>query len=180
MKRILILPLVALLASVAAFAQPRAVGAYFSAVSEGVYYQHSLGEKQFLELRAGADIGLLNGTGPGFDAGIDYEFIFASYPKSNGTFNLWAGPGVHGGYGYTTLIHPVNDLNPFVSLALNFGFDFTFNKHLQLFAKLSPKVGVTWGMTHDSDRVNTTKRTQVEFARSVAGLIPELGVAYSF
>lgn len=168
---------------VSAGAQARAVGVFLSTYSEGIYYQHSINEKQFVEAQLGFNLcSFIPGFGLGADAGVNYEFIFASVPKSKGTFNFWAGPGVLASYGLNAFFHQVKDRNPFVGIVANVGFDFTTHKHFQVFAKISPKFGLVWGnewSTPGSEDIKFVVRPEIY--RIAAGyLIPEFGIAYAF
>ncbi len=176
MKKLISIIACAVIATAAAVAQPRAIGGYAGMMSQGVEYQHSFsGGSQFLEVFAGTDFAIFNGQLSGL-AGASYNFVFANFPKSAGQFNLWAGPGAIVGYGVTPLRHGKRDYNPYVDLMGTFGFDFTFNCHVMLFAKISPAVGICFGPNDDDGRMTVG----VEFARALYGAIPTIGVAYAF
>ena len=181
MKRLLI-AIIALLTVTCSFAQPRALGGYVSIFSDGVYYQHTIAESVFFEAQLGLDNSTFVKFGPGADLSVNINFILASVPKNNRTTNFWYGIGLHGSYGLTGLYHPANDTNPFVGIALNLGFDISFNNHLQFYTKWSPKFGKTWGLSngYESNPPTSKMVSQFDFAKAILGIIPEFGLAYSF
>ncbi|GEM_PF-3182589 len=179
MKKLLAVIAFAVIATAAAVAQPRSVGGYLGLMSQGVYYQHSITEKQFIDVHLGTDVGLFYGKASAA-AGFDYEFIFASFPKSKATFNLFAGPGVYTGYGFITGSKGDGTIGPFFDVVGNFGFDVMFNCHLQLFAKINPAAGIAICDKYDESNNYVGKTVSLDYPRALYGVIPTIGVAYAF
>ncbi|MCQ2114983.1 MAG: hypothetical protein MJZ07_02130 [Bacteroidales bacterium] len=181
MKKFLAFISFALLSCAAALAQPRAVGGYAGFLNQGVYYQHFTKENQFVNITVSNDLTNFTSNGETFGLmiGADYNFIITSFPKSKGSFNLTGGPGLYIGHGAATVPRDRDGLASFVSIGGNFGFDFTFDCHVQLFARLAPKVGICIGVTKDEEG-NKIYTPGLEYGRILYGFIPEFGVAYSF
>lgn len=180
MKKVIALLSFAVLSCAAALAQPRAVGGYVGIINQGVYYQHFTKDNQFVNLTVSNDLASFTHHKTfGLMLGADYEFIFASFPLSKGTFNLMAGPGLYLGHGVATAPKDHDGFAGFISVGGNFGFDFTFDCHVQLFARIAPKVGICIGVDED-DPGKKTYTPGLEIGRTLYGLIPEFGVAYSF
>ncbi len=81
MKKLIVVLVAALAFTVAASAQPRAIGIR-GAYGVDLSYQHSLGAQNFAEL----DLGL---SSYGFNLSGVYDIVFAN----QGDFNFYAGPG---------------------------------------------------------------------------------------
>lgn len=150
-----ILIIIAAVLSIAAVAQPRAIGGRIELGGE-VSYQHNVGSN-FAEL----DFGYNYATGFGITA--TYDFIFASpewTPK--GTWDWYAGPGLTMG----TYFSPI----PFsVGICAQVGLSYTFWFPLQLSVDLRPVAAV--GFNSDGARFNT---------KGLYGFIPTFGVRYCF
>ncbi len=185
MKKILTLIAFAIIATAAAVAQPRAVGGYIGLTSQGVLYQHSVADNQYIGIEIGSDLPAnLNGRFGMFGA-FDYNFIVASKPNSKGQFNFVVGPGVYAGYGSPGPIfadkHDHLEKGTFFGVRANIGFDYTFNCHVMLFAKLSPCLGLSVGKSRNRDTDVVETCVQDHLDRMLVNLvIPTIGVAYAF
>lgn len=180
MKKLIALFAFACLSCFAALAQPRAVGGEFTLLHESAFYQHSITPNQFIEVSLGLDVpSTLVGRGNVMST-FEYNFIFATFEKSKGHFDLYAGPGANIGYGIPgNASGPmINDCTFFLDVKGQFGFDFVFNCHVQLFAKLGIGTGLCLG-SYDDEGVKKTFFRDDTF-RGLYSLIPTLGVAYAF
>ncbi len=179
MKKIIAVLVLVFAASFAALAQPRAIGGYLGMPAEGVYYQHLVnGGKQFIEVSAHSDLVSSVQRAFSLGCGFDYEFIFFSAPKSKGTWNLYAGPGIRGGIGCAG----DDTHSPYFDIVGNFGFDFTFNCHVQLSAQIQPGAGICFNNSYNSETGthDGPREAGPEFTRGLCGFIPTLKVAYAF
>lgn len=161
MKRLLTVITIFLIA-LAANAQPRAVGISVGAV-EGVSFQHMVyGQENFFQLDLGYHPGTylsgsmrLTGT---------YNYIIAS-PRitSDGTWNLYAGPGVTLGTGF-------NSFRAFnIGVAAQVGVEYAFWFPLQLSVDLRPSFGVV--ISEDRFKYDVD---------GVFGFIPTISARYVF
>lgn len=155
MKKSVIL-IVAMLLSIAAFAQPRAIGGRFAAGLQ-VSYQHNLGEN-FAEL----DLGYHYASGLGVTA--MYNFILANPAWSpKGSWEVYAGPGISAGTYF--------NISPFAfGICGQIGLAYTFQFPLQVSIDLRPSLGIAIG---PSGGVFFNKFGLIGFA-------PTIGVRYSF
>lgn len=180
MKKLISLIAFACLSCFAALAQPRAVGGEFTLLHESAFYQHSITPNQFIEVSLGTDIPSLMVGRAGFMSSLEYNFIFATFEKSKGHFDLYAGPAANIGYGLPGNMLGQSDgySSFFLDLKGTFGFDFVFNCHVQLFAKLGLGTGICVGTKLDEGE----KKPFIvdDTARGLYSLIPTLGVAYAF
>ena len=147
---------VATLLSVAALAQPRAIGGR-AGINDEISYQHSLG-KNFAEF----DLGLQWSGGLGLGASAVYDFSIAT-PKwtPKGTWEVYAGPGIALGTHF-------NNIPFYFGLCGQVGLSYTFWFPLQLSVDLKPIFGFQAG--HDSGF----------YIPGMYGFIPTIGVRYSF
>lgn len=148
--------------ALAANAQPRAVGISVGAV-EGISFQHMVyGQQNFFQLDLGYHPGTyrqgsmqLTGT---------YNYIIASPDfTSAGTWNLYAGPGVTLGTGFTSF----KAFN--LGVAAQFGVEYAFWFPLQLSFDLRPSFGVV--ISEDRFRFDVD---------GVLGFIPTISARYVF
>ncbi len=162
-KKILAILAVALGISVAASAQPKAIGGRLGNQLE-VSYQHNLSSPNFIEVDLGLDLGSLN-YGFGFQATAIYDFVFAQ-PNwtSRGDWEWYAGPGVALGYGVNN-----ETMGMTLGIAGQIGLSYTFWFPLQLSVDLRPVIGLHFG---DGVRFYTAGVTSY--------WIPCLSVRYAF
>ncbi|MCQ2174171.1 MAG: hypothetical protein MJY61_03430 [Bacteroidales bacterium] len=154
MKKTIVIVIAALL-SVAAIAQPRAIGGRLSLGVE-VSYQHSVGPG-FVEM----DLGYDYASGAGITA--TYNFICATPNWTpRGTWKVYAGPGVSLGTYFRTI--PFN-----LGICGQVGLEYTFWFPLQLSVDLRPSIG--FGTSSNSFVYNTL---------GLFGFVPTFGVRYSF
>lgn len=180
MKKLIALFAFACLSCFAALAQPRAVGGEFTLLHESAFYQHSITPNQFIEVSLGLDTpSTLVGRGNVMST-FEYNFIFATFEKSKGHFDLYAGPAANIGYGIPgcAFVESDGDSAFFLDVKGQFGFDFVFNCHVQLFAKLGIGTGLCLGSYYD-EGVKKTFFGDDTF-RGLYSLIPTFGVAYAF
>lgn len=155
MKKSVIL-IVAMLLSIAAFAQPRAIGGRLAAGLQ-VSYQHNIGEN-FAEF----DLGFHYASGFGVTA--MYNFILANpawTPK--GTWEVYAGPGISAGTYF--------NISPFAfGICGQIGLAYTFQIPLQLSLDLRPSFGMRMG----------SSGKMVFNTLGMIGFAPTIGIRYSF
>lgn len=157
MKKFLIIAALALGMTVAANAQPRAIGARFGWATE-VSYQHTMGGADFIE----ANLGTFGFAG--LQAGATYNFMIAQPQWTDrGEWGFYAGPGIALGTGFSK------------AYACNFGvtgqvgLEYTFWFPLQLSVDLRPQIGIFAGS-------NSVKF----FTGGLYGFAPALSVRYRF
>ena len=154
MKKIILVAAMVLGFTVAASAQPRAVGIRGGYGVEASY-QHSLGTN-FVE----ADLGL-----NGFDVlnvAATYNFMIAQPAWTNsGTWGFYAGPGVALGAGKGVFN---------LGIAGQVGLEYTFDFPLQLSLDIRPQIGMV-----SATALDVTTR---EFG--IWGWYPHLGIRYKF
>lgn len=150
-----IIVFVAALLSVAAFAQPRAIGGRAGFYDE-VSYQHSLGNN-FAEF----DFGFQNLSGLGASAVYDFSIVNPDWtPK--GTWEVYAGPGIALGTHF-------NAIPFYFGICGQVGLSYTFWFPLQLSVDLKPIFGFQAG-----NNVNGF------YFQGLYGFIPTVGVRYCF
>ena len=133
MKKITLLFVFAVAMATAAFAQPRAVGVRIG-YGAGASYQHSMGEKNMIEVEVGL---------PGFnaiEAAATYDWINPGgleFPAvSKGKFNWYAGVGAGAGiYGFGPVVG-------FGGVAGRLGIEYNFWFPMQLSLDYRPIIGV--------------------------------------
>ena len=127
MKKIIIAAILALGFTVAASAQPKALGARFGYGAD-LSYQHYAGGANFIE----ADLGL--GEFSFLNVAATYNFMIAQPDwTSQGEWGFYAGPGLALATG--------KDLF-YVGIAGQVGLEYTFNFPLQLSLDLRPQLGL--------------------------------------
>ena len=175
MKKILLVAVLAI-ASVMAYAQPRAIGGRLGAFN-GFSYQHGMGDNNMLEIEAGFNLGTywgnrINGKtddvkwhtfGHNVQVAVTYDWIDpfnATFPwEHKGEWHWYLGVGGAGGYGWYGYAYERNtnttvgaDSNwGFVGAAGRAGVEYDFWFPLQLSIDWRPTVGV--GMV---ERVNNS------------------------
>lgn len=129
MKRIIIIAALVLGFTVAASAQPRALGARFGYGAE-LSYQHSMGDN-FIE----ADLGL--GNFKFLNVAATYNFMIAQPDwTSQGTWGFYAGPGAALSAGNDVL---------YIGIAGQVGLEYTFDFPLQISIDMRPQLGLVSG-----------------------------------
>ena len=195
MKKFLFVAVLAL-ASVMAYAQPRAIGVRLGEF-DGVSYQHGFGDNNMLEIEAGFNWGSWFGNsmvfwengnayhmyGHNVQLAVTYDWIdpfgatFPSLPK--GEFHWYLGVGAAGGYGWYgwayehgTGVYVGGDGNwGFAAAAGRVGVEYDFWFPLQLSLDFRPTLGT--GL-YDAGNLGT----QAGLYYDVLGLC--LGVRYKF
>lgn len=153
---------VATLLSVAALAQPRAIGGR-AGVNDEVSYQHSIGEN-FVELDLGFQLGLgskgLGGISIGTSAVYDFSIATPDWtPK--GTWEFYAGPGIAFGTHF-------NNIPFYFGICGQIGLSYTFWFPLQLSFDLKPIFGFQTGPNSGF------------YVPGMFGFVPTAGVRYCF
>lgn len=154
MKKIFVAALAALAFAAAASAQPRNVGGYLGVISQGVFYQHSITESQFVQVDLGTAFVALNNSVPGFRASASYNFNVLS--KGDGFFNLYLGPGLGVGRDMAVLalqkkngsdsrIEANRNTYWHAGVVTRFGVEMNFRHHMTLSIYHAPMLGVYWG-----------------------------------
>ena len=193
MKKITTFIVIFLVCSIAANAQPRALGARIGMTGFDVTYQHTLGKKNFVQADMSLDFGYGGSSAPGFKATAIYNFVVARPAWTDkGTWALYTGPGLSLGYVQDRVVykegnfryHP-NDYGFMLSIAVQAGLEYTFDFPLQLAADLRPYFGmhVNDGVSRRVDAITD----QVVFKSKTGwynngwfGFIPSVSVRYRF
>lgn len=174
MKKILFVAILAV-ASVMAYAQPRAIGGRLGEFS-GFSYQHGLGDNNMLEIEAGFNVGnywgnrmvgWINGNewhlfGHNVQAAVTYDWIDpfnATFPwEHKGEWHWYLGVGGAGGFGWygnvydkTTRTTVGGDANfGFAAVAGRVGVEYDFWFPLQLSLDFRPTLGAGLVETYDA------------------------------
>ncbi len=152
MKRIIAIAALALGLSVAAVAQPKAIGGRFGYTGLEVSYEHYAGSPNFLEFEVGTTITDLVNDSFGFQATAMYNFVFAQ-PNwtSRGDWEWYAGPGITTGWLGDTVVYNNKELGVkekvwdqgfMLGLAAQVGLSYTFWFPLQLSVDIRPVFGM--------------------------------------
>ena len=154
MKKILFVAILAM-ASVMAYAQPRAIGVRLGEF-DGVSYQHGIGDSNMLEIEAGFNLGNWYGNRMvGWESGNRWELyghnvqLAATYDwidpfgktfpwEHKGEWNLYPVVGIGGGF--YNFWGPIG----FVGVAARFGAEYNFWFPLQLSLDYRPIIGVAF------------------------------------
>lgn len=153
MKKILAIAVLVLGISIAAAAQPKALGLRFGYNTE-ISYQHNLNGADFVE----ANLGTFGFNS--FDLSSTYNFMIAQPAWSaRGEWGFYAGPGLALGF------------NRIVSIAVQgqIGLEYTFWFPLQLAVDLKPQFGFLAG-----------NGGTAYFKGGLYGFIPSISVRYRF
>ena len=123
--------------SLAAAAQPKAIGIRGGPFEQEISYEHWYtvfdNEFDFLE----AEVGVF--TGNGYKATLTYNFTLATPDFTDrGEWGLYAGPGVMTGYGSYTDPEGKSHGRPFIGGAFQLGVEYNFWVPLQLSADFRP------------------------------------------
>jgi len=141
MKKSLLIVVALLGLSIAAVAQPKAIGVrgglFGRAFGGEISYEHWLtlfdNDYDFVE----AELGVFAGNG--FKASAMYNFTFAQPEFTDrGEWGFYAGPGVVAGYGTGVNKNDEKVAAPFVGLAAQLGLEYTFWFPLQLSVDFRP------------------------------------------
>ena len=133
MKKIILLAVAVLGFTVAASAQPRAVGLRGGYGVEATY-QHTLGEN-FVEANLG-----LNGFGS-VNVAATYNWMIAQPQWTDrGEWGFYAGPGAALGFEYGGDVNRIN-----IAVAGQVGLEYTFWFPLQLSIDIRPQIGLAAG-----------------------------------
>ncbi len=191
MKRLLIAAMFSLL-SLALVAQPKAIGLRLGNVSE-LSYQHYVGNS-FFEVDLGADS---MGTA-GVRGDFSWNWIFARPSWTTGSWAWYAGALATAGYvndlkkaSFAGRQYKSHDMGFMTGIGLQLGCEYTFWFPLQLSLSLRPVMGmhVVDGLYYTRDPKDPLYGTDANYDNGrhidwyrfgLAGLIPTLGVHYSF
>ena len=153
MKKSLLFVIALLGLSLAAVAQPKAIGLRGGPFEQELSYEHWLtifdNDYDFVE----AELGVFGGNG--FKATAMYNFTFAQPEFTDrGEWALYAGPGALLGYGSYTTVETdgttKNHARPFIGATAQLGMEYTFWFPLQLSVDFRPaflvpmKVNTHW------------------------------------
>lgn len=153
MRKILFVCLAALGFSIAANAQPRALGVRFGATGIEMSYQHTMQKRSFIETELGTEFGGLTG----FKANGSYNFIFARPAWTDrGYWSLYTGPGMALG---------CLDNKFLIAFCANAGIEYTFWFPLQLSFDIRPSYGALGGEFHSHQKL---------------GFLPSISARYRF
>jgi len=132
MKKLLVLVALIAMSAVAVNAQPRAIGGSFGGRGFEASYQHSLGEKNMLEVEVGLPGLFWKRYGAEVAATYDWIFPFTSW-EQKGRWNWYAGVGAAvGGDGYNGF---------FAGIAGRIGVEYNFWFPLNLSIDYRPVIG---------------------------------------
>lgn len=136
MRKILLVCLAAFGLSIAASAQPRALGVRTGVTGIEMSYQHTMQQRSFIEAELGSEFGGLSG----FKATGTYNFIFARPAwTERGYWGIYTGPGVSLG---------CLDNEFLIAFCANAGIEYTFWFPLQLTLDIRPSYGALGGEFH--------------------------------
>lgn len=193
MKKITTFIVIFLVCSIAANAQPRALGARIGMTGFDVSYQHTLGKKNFVQADMSLDFGYGGSSAPGFKATAIYNFVVARPAWTDkGTWALYTGPGLSLGYVQDRVVyregsfryHPL-DYGFMLSFAVQAGLEYTFWFPLQISVDLRPYFGmhvndgVTRRVDATTDRVIWTGKTGY-YNNGWFGFVPTISFRYRF
>ena len=140
MRKILFVCLAALGFSIAANAQPRALGVRAGATGIEMSYQHTMQQRSFVEAELGSEFGLT-----GFKATGTYNFIFARPAwTERGYWGIYTGPGMSLGCLENEFL---------IAFCANAGIEYTFWFPLQLTVDIRPSYGVLGGGFHSHGKL---------------------------
>ena len=170
MKKLLLAITLIVGVSVAAIAQPRAIGGRFGWNLE-FSYQHGIGNG-FLEVDAGA----FYLPSLGIHAAVVYDWIFASPSwTSKGTWDWYAGVGGAGGFAFHEYQHydPAYEDHSwwYIGVAGQIGLSYTFWFPLQLSLDFRPTIGPAFHHHPDGTHIDFHLHGLFDLA---------LGVRYAF
>ena len=194
MKKILFAAIL-VMASVMAYAQPRAIGVRLGEF-DGVSYQHSLGDKNMIEIEAGFNwgnywgnrmVGWKNGNewhmyGHNIQLGVTYDWIHNFPWEHKGEWNLYYGFGAVGGYGwygYTQISGKAVGADGnwgFAAVAGRIGAEYNFWFPLQISLDFRPTIGA--GLAGVYDPIKDRNVVDAGLYYDLFGLC--LGVRYKF
>lgn len=193
MKKILIISVALLISAIGMTAQPRALGVRTGMTGFDVSYQHMTGKKAFVQTDASLDFGYAGSGAPGFKATALYNFVFATPAWTDrGSWAMYAGPGLSLGYVQDMVVfeegnlrfHP-NDYGFMLSVAAQFGLEYTFWFPLQIAVDIRPYFGmhVNDGVSRRVDAITD----RIDFGSKVSwynngwfGFIPSVSFRYRF
>ena len=177
-------------AAVSVYAQPRSMGIRFGAGGLEAGYQHDIKKNQFVEGNLGMDFGAIAKGAPGLKATATYSFIWARPAWTNeGTWALYAGPGVSMGYVNDSdhikvgrEVIPYNHGGFMLGVCGQVGIEYTFWFPLQLSMDLRPTVAMHVGgkgVTISDGMIQEKTRVSL-YDGGFLGFVPSLSVRYKF
>ena len=141
MKKLLFVALLAI-ASITAYAQPRAIGANLGAWTS-FSYQHGFGESNMLDVAANVILPIYSGLGLG--AHVTYDWIDpfgATFPwDKKGEWHWFMGVGGSGGFVFPSAYYGTDGWW-YAGVAGHIGFEYDFWFPLQLSLDWRPSIGI--------------------------------------
>ena len=160
MKRVILTIFIAILATMPAKSQPKALGLRLGNDCQ-VSYEHNIGDKaNFLE----ADLGMqfYYGYAAGLNAAVAYNFMIAQTDwTEKGKWGFYAGPAAKLGYVW---------IGGYLAVGAQVGLEYEFDFPLQLSIDIRPVVGVALEGGYLS----------IYGADAILGALPCLSVRYRF
>lgn len=144
MKKYLLIAVLAVVASLAAYAQPRAVGVNLGGWSS-ISYQHGFGESNMLDVAANVILPINSGVGVGGHVTYDWIDPFnAPVPWNNkGEWHWYMGVGGSGGFNFGgTYGSKTYDSWWYAGVAGHIGIEYDFWFPFQLSLDWRPSLGV--------------------------------------
>lgn len=190
MKKFIMIAALALGVSVAAIAQPKAIGGRVGYSGFEVSYEHILGGSNFIELNAGLDYIY----GIGAKVGATYNFMVAQPNWTNrGEWGLYVGPGITTGWVGDRMKTKISAEDVIfegsatasyfgrgfmIGLAAQVGLEYTFWFPLQLSVDIRPYIGMHLGKYYGE---YVDSKAQLGFYNAgLWGFIPTVSVRYRF
>lgn len=204
MKKVIIAAVAALAFASAAVAQPRNVGGFVSIFSQGAFYQHSISERQFVQVDLGTALPAMASEHIlGFRTSATYNFIVGMC--GDGFCNIYLGPGLAVGHDlgmylvegmneYDYRVSPRNDIYTYLGVMTKFGVELNFRHNVTLTISHSPvadfgfgrrilsEYDVNDGIYAGSGRTEGEKVPCWGFlnAMNLYQILPTIGVSYRF
>ena len=194
MKRILF-TIIATVATLNVYAQPRALGIRLGASGFEADYQHTMDRNQFVEGNLGLDFGYNANGLPGIKASAIYNFIWARPAWTNkGSWALYAGPGATIGYVNDDVHYKAADGRNIISyldngfmfgICAQVGLEYTFWFPLQLSIDLRPSIGMHVSGGHRYTEPLTGVQVKYDphvgfYDNGLLGLAPTISIRYRF
>ena len=161
MKKIILMAVLALGITIAANAQPRAIGGRLAYGVEASY-QHTVQGADFVEANLGLfGFGSLNAT-------ATYNFMIAQPAWTDrGEWGFYAGPGASLGYHFANAVT--------ISAVGQVGLEYTFWFPLQLSVDLRPQIGIAAGKN-----IGPNGQDVAFYTGGLFVFVPTIGVRYRF
>ncbi|MGN0189145.1 MAG: hypothetical protein ACI395_06480 [Candidatus Cryptobacteroides sp.] len=154
-------------------AGPRTAGAVFSFSRTGIEYGHTLNDKAFWNIGIGVEYGssvFYRKLTPGVSLDFNYNYVLRSWKSESGEGVFYAGPGLKAGY----MSDRREEAGVTLGLVGNVGFDFKFKIPVVISVSVKPVLGLNLRGEDNSFSLGLYRNGLI------FGLLPEVGIKYSF